>query len=170
MTLRFPAAILAAASVLAGATLLTPSAHASVLSLLPGGCGNQVESQPFTPWNDSANYTPVLGGSFETGGFGWQLTGGAHVTPGSESFGVSGPGSSSLALPAGSAGVSPYSCTDIYHPTVRLFVRNTGAPTSHLTVQALYPGLLGGLQSATVGEVSASSSWSPSPVMSLLTS
>src|SRR6202035_5924549 len=77
-------------------------------------------------------------------------------------------GNGSLSLPAGSSAISPATCTSIYQPTVRLFVRNTGSPSSHLIVQALYPGLLGGVQTATIGQVTGSSDWSPSPAMSLL--
>ena len=75
-------------------------------------------------------------------------------------------GGGALSLPAGSSATSPASCTSIYQPTLRLFVRNTGSPTSQLIVQALYPGLLGSVQVATIGELTASSSWSPSPAMS----
>src|SRR5207302_8253622 len=78
--------------------------------------------------------------------------------------------SHSLALPPGSSATSPASCTSIYHPTVRLFVRNTGSSSSRLRVQALYPGLLGGVSTATIGSVSGSSAWAPSQSMTLLLS
>jgi hypothetical protein len=149
--------------------LVASSAHASLLSLLPGSCGNQVESQPFAPWGDYSKYTPVAGGNFEAGGVPWVLTGGAHTVTGNESYDVSGAGSQSLALPAGSSALSPASCTNIYHPTVRLFVRNTGAATSRLNVEAVYPTLLG-IATTKIGEISGSSQWQPSPAMSLLVS
>jgi hypothetical protein len=150
-------------------TALTATAQASVRSVLPGTCGNQVESQPFAPWFDTASYTPVAGGGFETGAAGWTLAGGAAVASGNEAYNVAG-GSQSLTLPAHSSALSPMSCTSIYHPTVRFFVRNTGAPSSRLTVQAVYPGLLGGMQTATLGQLTASSTWQPSPAMTLLVS
>jgi hypothetical protein len=62
------------------------------------------------------------------------------------------------------------SCTSIYHPTVRFFLRNTGNPRSRLTVQAVYPGLLGGTQTTTLGQLTGSSTWQPSPAMTLLVS
>jgi hypothetical protein len=46
-------------------------------------------------------------------------------------------------------------------------VRNTGAASSRLIVQAIYPTLLG-TATLTIGEVSGSSSWQPTPAMSLL--
>lgn len=167
---RLRAAALSATSALALLTLAAPSAHANALSILPGSCGNQPESQPFARWGDHSRYTPVAGGSFELGSPSWLLSGGAHTVPGNESYDVAGAGSRSLSLPAGSAAISPPSCTSIYHPTMRFFVRNAGSPSSHLIVQALYPGVLGGLQTATLGQLTGSSTWQPSPAMPLLVS
>jgi hypothetical protein len=162
MTHRFRGRAVALASTLVVGlfTVVSATAQASVLSVLPGTCGTQPESQPFAPWADGASYTPVPGGSFETGAAGWTLAGGAAVTAGNESYNVQG----------GSQSLSPMSCTSIYHPTVRFFLRNTGAPSSRLTVQAVYPGLLGGMQTATLGQLTGSSTWQPSPAMTLLVS
>jgi hypothetical protein len=168
MIRRPRALLLAAVSVLAGGAMTAPAAQANLFSILPGSCGSQVESQPFAPWGDLNSYTPVPGGNFEQGTSGWLLSGGAAISSGNESFHVGGAGSHSLTLPAGSSATSPASCTSIYHPTVRLFVRNTGSSNSRLNVQALYPGLLGSVQSSTVGVLSGSSSWAPSPAMTLL--
>jgi hypothetical protein len=167
---RLRAAAVAATSTLTLLALVVPSAHANLLSVLPGSCGNQPESQPFLPWGDSSHYTPVPGGSFEVGSPSWLLSGGAKIAAGNETYRVAGGGSQSLSLPAGSSAISPPSCTSIYHPTVRFFVRNTGAAGSHLIVQALYPGMLGGVQTTTLGELTGSASWQPSPAMSLLVS
>jgi hypothetical protein len=168
MIRRIRAVFLAASSVLALASIAAPAAHANPLSILPGSCGNQPASQPFARFGDYNEYTPVPGGSFEAGSVPWAITGGAHVVTGNETYHVAGAGNShSLALPAGSSATSPASCTSIYHPTVRLFVRNTGATSSHLIVQAIYPTLLG-VGTSTIGELSGSSSWKPSPAMSLL--
>jgi hypothetical protein len=170
MLSRIRGALLAGLSALLLVALAAPAANANLLSLLPGACGAQPASQPFAAWGDSAYYTPVAGGSFEANSPPWLLTGGAQVSAGNESFKVAGSGSRSLTLPPGSSATSLPSCTSIYHPTVRLFVRNTGSRASRLLVQALYPGLLGGVQSATVGVLSGSSSWAPSQAMPLLTS
>jgi hypothetical protein len=167
MTFRFPAAVLAAVSA-AAALVAAPAAQAQVLSLVPGSCGVQAESRPFTPWTDFSQYTPVAGGDFESGAYGWQLAGGASLSAGNESYNVSGQGQRSLALPGGSSALSPISCTDIYHPTLRLFVQNNGSPSSRLRVEAVYPTLLG-VQTSTIGELNGSAHWAPSPVMSLLT-
>jgi hypothetical protein len=166
---RIRIALVAAASAAAVLTAVAPSAQAGLLSVLPGSCGNQPESQPFARWGDDNYYTPVAGGTFEAGSPSWVLTGGAKPAPGNESYYVSGPGSMSLSLPAGSSAVSPVSCTSIYSPTVRFFVRNTGSPSSVLDVQAIYPTLLG-TATTTIGQVKGASTWQPSPAVSLLVS
>jgi hypothetical protein len=145
-------------------------AQANPLSLLlPANCGPELVSQPFAPWGDQNGYTVVPGGGFETGTPAWTRTGGATVVSGNESYHVGGvTDSKSLSLPAGSSGTSPYTCTSIFDPTLRLFVRNTGNPSSQLTVRALYPGLLGGVQTSTIGVLHGSSTWEPSPAMPLL--
>ncbi len=157
-----------AVSAFAMVTAMASPAGASVLSVLPSSCGNEPESQAFLPWQDAAEYTPAPGGSFEAGSSAWGLANGASVATGNESFNVSGTGDRSLTLPAGSSATSPNACTSIYHPTVRFFARNTGSSTSRLTVQALYPGLLGRTQVATIGTITGSSTWQPSPTLGLL--
>jgi hypothetical protein len=147
------------------------AAHANLLSVLPGTCGSQPESQPFAPWGDTNSYTPMPGGSFEPGTPSWLLAGGAKVVSGNESFRVAG-GSHSLSLPAGSSATSPVECTGTDHPSARMFVRNTGSSSSRLNVWATYPPVLGLLPDKVyLGQISGSSSWEPSSylVMGLLT-
>jgi len=171
MKLRTRAIVSAALFTLALGVSAAPPAQADVLSILPGSCGNQPVSQPFAQWGDLNHYTPVPGGSFEARDVSWLLTGSATITSGNETYYVqSASDSQSLSLPSRSTATSPASCTSIYHPTLRFFLRNTGSPSSHLTVQALYPGLLGGIQTATLGELTGSSSWQPSPELPLLVS
>jgi hypothetical protein len=146
------------------------AAHANVLSVLPGTCGSQPESQPFAQWGDANYYTPMPGGSFEPGTPGWLLHNGAAVVSGNESFNVAG-GSHSLRLPAGSSAMSPPACTGVDHPSARLFVRNTGSSSSRLNVWATYPPVLGLLPDRVyLGQISGSSNWQPSSpvVMGLL--
>jgi hypothetical protein len=167
MIRRTRAAFLTALSVLTVCAFAAPAANANLLSILPGTCGNQPESQPFAPFGDYNDYTLVPGGNFEPGGLPWVLTGAAHVASGNESYHVGGSSDShSLALPAGSSATSPFSCTDIYHPTVRLFVRNTGSASSRLKIQAIYPTLLG-TGTATLGQITGTSAWQPTAADSL---
>jgi hypothetical protein len=171
MIRRIRAATLAALSALTVAALAAPAANANLLSILPGTCGTQPESQPFARFGDYNQYTLVPGGNFEAGGVPWALTRAAHVTAGNESYHVGGAtNSQSLALPAGSSATSPFSCTDIYHPTVRLFVRNTGSASSRLSVYAIYPTALTpllGPAKTKLGDITATPTWQPTPANSL---
>src|SRR3977135_2775479 len=167
MNIRTRAALTAAFS-FAVVALTVPVAQANLLSILPGSCGNQVDSQPFAPWGDTNNYTLVTGGTFEAGSLPWGLSWGANVAAGNESYYVNaGSDHNSLSLPSGSSAASLPVCTSIYHPTLRLFVSNTGSASSRLRVEALYPGLLGGVQVARLGDLSGTSTWQPSPELQL---
>jgi hypothetical protein len=168
MKTRISTALVAAISSLGLSALAVPAAQANVLSILPGSCGNQAESKPFAQWGDTANYTLVSGGAFEAGSPPWTLSGGAAVGPGNESYYVhDSADQSSLSLPAGSSATSWGVCTSIYHPTARLFVKNSGSTSSRLKVEALYPGLLGGVRAAQLGSLSGTSAWKPTSTLPL---
>src|SRR5438067_13310079 len=131
LNIRARAALSAAISALALVAFAAP-AQANLLSILPGSCGSQQESQIFSRWGDNNNYFLLTGGSFE-GAQSWVRSGGAGSVAGNESFYVHGSADqNSLSLPAGSSATSPAVCTSIYNPTLRLFVRNTGSSTSRL--------------------------------------
>jgi hypothetical protein len=169
MKSRTRAAIVTALSVLGCTALGAPAADAGLLSILPGSCSGQTYSQAFARWGDTANYVLMPGGSFETGGLPWLLSGGAKPASGNETYKVhAAADATSLALPAGSSATSPPACTSIYHPTMRFFLRNTGASTSGLKVEALYPGLLGGIQVARLAVVRGTAVWQPSQAQQLL--
>jgi hypothetical protein len=154
MSIRIRATLVAVLSFVV-ALVAVPVAQANLLSILPGSCGTIPESQPFAPWGDNNSYFLVPGGAFATGEAPWALSFGARVEAGS------------LSLPSGTSATSPAVCTSIYDPTLRLFVENSGSSASRLRVEALYPGLLGGVQAARLGELSGTSAWQPSPQLQL---
>jgi hypothetical protein len=163
MTIRVRAAFVALFSLVLVAVTV-PVAQANLLSILPGSCLNQVYSHPFARWGDNNSYTLVTGGTFEAGSLPWVLSSGASVAAGNESYYVNASSDrNSLVLPSGSSATSLAVCTSIYHPTLRLFVSNSGLTSSRLKVEALYPGLLGGVQVARVGELGGTATWQPSP-------
>jgi hypothetical protein len=161
-------ATLAAICSFALVAVIAPVAQANLLSILPGSCGSQVESQPFSRWGDTNSYTLVTGGTFEVGSLPWALLSGASVGSGNESYYVHASSDQrSLSLPSGSSATSPAVCTSIYHPTLRLFVKNTGSTSSRIRVEALYPALLGGVAVARLGDLSGTSTWQPTPALPL---
>ncbi len=147
----------AASSSLALLAAVAPSAHAGLLSLAPGACGQQM-SQPYAQFGDTNQYALVPGGSFEVGSPSWFLTGGAQPVTGNANS-----GSRSLRLPAGSTATSPGACTGLDHPSARLFVRNTGSASSRLNVWATYTPILGLIPDHVyLGQLTGSDSWGPS--------
>jgi hypothetical protein len=170
MFTRIKLAVVGAASSLAMLAAVAPAAHAGLLSLAPGSCG-QTETQPFGQFGDTHSYVPMPGGTFEPGSISWFMAGGARVISGNETYNVSGKGGYSLSLPAGSSATSPAACTGIDHPSARMFVRNTGSSSSRLNVWATYPPVLGLLPDRVyLGQISGSAAWQPSSyiVMGLL--
>ena len=84
------------------ATALALLAAAPTSNASTSSCYYGPSSQPFAPWGDLASYTPVPGGTFESGAPGWTLAGGARVVSGNESYRVTAPTDShSLAIPTG---------------------------------------------------------------------
>src|SRR6185503_2800287 len=109
------------------------------------GCG-YAASNPFLRFLDPLPYTLAPDGGFEGGAAGWQLSGGARVVAGNESFMLSGPGSKALQLPAGSSATSPPMCVGLLLPVVR-FVTQGGALLSNLNVEAVWTNASGGQSS-----------------------
>ena len=128
---RMAAACLTAAL---GCAALASPASAGLLVESASGCDDNPLVQPFKAWGDGARYRLVKGGHFESGAAGWQLSGGARVVSGNESFNVNARGDSrSLVLPFGSRAVSPVVCVGLGEPTLRLFAkRNSGLLTTLL--------------------------------------
>jgi hypothetical protein len=126
-----------------------------------GGCADVLE-QPFLPWLDPAHYTLAPDGGLEAQASGWTLRDGAKVVAANEPYFVrSTADERSLILPPGSSATTPTMCVGLEHPTLRMFVANSGSPLSTLKVEVLYPGVLGLLQSVPIGYVAAGPSWQP---------
>lgn len=128
-------------------------------------------STPFAAWHDPAYYALAPDGGLENGASGWKLTGGAQVVSGNESFSVSGAGSHSLSLPAGSSATTPPMCIGVVSTKMQTFISNSGSAASKLHVQVIYGGgvgsLLGGLGSglglSDEGTFASGAAWQPLP-------
>jgi hypothetical protein len=137
------------------------TASPSSAGLLPR-CDSQTLQQPFLRWLDPMNYVLAPNGGFEDGSAGWALTGGAKVVSGNESFYVrGGADSKSLSLPTGASATTGEMCIGLLHPTVRLFVSNTGSMLSTLKVEALVTDASGKSHTSPVGLVLGTRAWQP---------
>ena len=149
-----------------GLALLVILGALAILAL-PGpahaaGCPERPLDRTFLPWLDPAWYTEAPDGGVESGASGWALERGAAVVPGNEPYLA---GRSSLALPPGASATTAPMCVGVEHPTLRFFARNTGDPTSVLTVSVVFRDLLGVRRALPVGVVAAGPSWAPTPVV-----
>jgi hypothetical protein len=132
-----------------------------------GGCEGQVLEQPFTPWNDNANYTLVGDGDLTGGAAGWDLDGADLVSDNEPWYVHGGSTPRALRLGAGDSATTPPMCVSLQHPTMRFFLRNRGGLLGTLKVDVVMsngltlpigviPGLLG------------DDDWNPSPTLLVL--
>jgi hypothetical protein len=117
----------AVTATIAAAAFASP-AHAGLLTASAETCDDGPITQPFQRFNDWANYKLLPGGSFEAGTAAWQLSGGAKIVSGNETYKVGGATHSrSLSLPQGGAAISPFTCVGLSEPTLRLFAKRNSA-------------------------------------------
>jgi hypothetical protein len=82
---------------------------------------------------------------------------------GNESFYVrSGADSKSLSLPTGASATTSEMCIGLLHPTLRLFVSNSGSVLSTLKVEAVVTDSSGKTHASFVGLVLGTRAWQPS--------
>lgn len=138
-------------------------------SITPVGCQDAFLEQPFLPWLDPAYYTLVPNGGFENGSADWTLTGGATVAAGNESYFVRAPSDSqSLSLVGPSSAKTTAVCVAALDGTLRLFVRNLGAPLSTLAVDVIYRNVTGGSTLVTVANLTGTAKWAPTRPIAVL--
>jgi hypothetical protein len=169
LNLRRTAAAFFTATV--AAVAFASPANAGLLTASAESCDDGPLTQPFQRFGDQHNYK--LLGSFESGTTAWQLSGGAKIVTGNETYKVGGSTHSrSLSLPRGSAAISPFTCVGLSEPTLRLFAKRNSAllglvSTLNVQIQVktslglslwlpVLPGDLGG------------SSWHPTAQMPLI--
>ncbi|MDP1848834.1 MAG: hypothetical protein Q8K79_13650 [Solirubrobacteraceae bacterium] len=131
----------------------------------PGGCPDVPTGQPFSPWQDFADYFLAPDGDFEAGASSWQLEDGAAVVEGNEPFVGAAGDHRSLRLPAGASATSAPMCIGEEHRTMRFVAMSTDA--SPLRVEALYTKHNGQRKSVTLGNVRGTDAWAPSDVLAM---
>lgn len=131
------------------------------------GCPTVPVAQAFGPWQDFAEYFLAPAGNIETGGAGWDLTGGAAAVEGNERFHVGGADDHlSMRLPAGGTATTARFCIGLEHRSMRFFVRASGK--GRLRVEAIYAKRTSNEKSVRIASISAGESWAPSPIVPMI--
>jgi hypothetical protein len=131
------------------------------------GCPTSSTSHPFSQFGDSAAYSLLPGGSFESGAPGWALTN-AGVVSGNESYKVAG-GSHSLAIQPNGVAVSPTLCVSTSYPSFRFFARRTSGSWGVLNVILRWSEASGTTHETEVAAIQSGTSWTPTPILKLAT-
>lgn len=98
----------------AAATIITSIGIVGVAGTASAGpCEARSTSAAFAAWGDDNQYFLANGGNFESGATPWTTWGLARPNLGQNPFGIAGPGSRSLRIPAWSGAQSPAIC--VFH-------------------------------------------------------
>lgn len=146
---------------LAGLMGATAVALFALPAIAQAACPSQPSSKAFQAFGDTANYSLLSNGAFESGTGGWTLSG-ASVVSGSETHKVhAATDSKSLAIAAKGRVTSPAFCVSTDHPTFRLFSKRTSGTWAVLNVSLRW-SLDGGATNTTmVGSITNGTSWAP---------
>jgi hypothetical protein len=133
-------------------------------------CPSTPTTKAFNAFGDTANYSLVSNGAFESGTSGWTLSR-ASVASGNESWYVHGTSDTkSLAINPSGTAVSPAFCVSVDHPTFRFFARRTSGTWGNLAVRLRWRDASGATNETTVGTMDGGSgSWQVSPSFKLAT-
>jgi hypothetical protein len=141
----------------------------SLIGLVPvaadAACASGTLSSPFAQFGDTASYSLIPGGSFESGAPGWSLTG-AAVAAGNESYEVAG-GSHSLAIQPSGTAVSPAFCVSVANPSFRFFARQTSGSWGVLNVSLRWTETSGVSHETSVASLQSGTSWKVTPILQL---
>jgi hypothetical protein len=143
---------------LVGATVL---ALFGVPAAAQAACPTTPTTKAFQAFGDTADYSLLSNGGFESGAGGWSLSG-ASVVSGNESYRVRGAeDSKSLAISPSGRVVSPAFCVGTEHPSFRLFAKRTSGTWGVLNVSLRWKVGAGATHETVVGSVSPGTSWAP---------
>jgi hypothetical protein len=159
---RLPVKLAAVAATGLATLVLAPVAAAA--------CPAQATTQAFKALGDSAAYSLVSSGAFESGTTGWTLSG-ASVGSGNEPWKVrSSADAKSLTITPTGRVVSPSFCVGVEHPSFRFFARRTTGTWGVLNVRLRWKEAGGATNETTVGSLSAADTkWQASPKLALAT-
>jgi hypothetical protein len=163
--IRRPKGLAANAIALVAAAVVVLAAPAVASA---AGCPSTPKVKAFQAFGDTADYSLVSNGAFETGATGWALSN-ASVATGNETYHVHGSADTkSLTIKPTGTSVSPAFCVSIDHPSFRFFVRRTSGSWGALLVKLRWRDSSGRTNDTTVGAIDQNAgSWQPSPSMML---
>ena len=140
----------------------TGVAHAAATQPTPPAC-TPPTTTAFASAGDENAYFLAPGGNFEGGAPGWTLAGGAALQAGNNTAGGDPTSNTtSLSLPTGSSATSPLVCVGANAPSMRFFVRNTGAASSRLGVTVLFTRPNGKAGSLLLASIAGTGTWAAS--------
>jgi hypothetical protein len=148
--------------------LLVPLAGASAAQAEGSQrCEGRVIEQPFTQWDDLADYFLAPDGDFTEGAMGWELAGAEVVAENEPWFVHGGETPAAVRMESGASATSPSICVAEDDPTMRFFARSVGDATGTLDVEVLYTDADGIPQALTIGTITGDSAVEWTPVTSL---
>jgi hypothetical protein len=148
----------------------TSSSTMQTMMAYQNPCEDRYIENPFVQWNDDADYFLIRAGDFDAGGAGWAWGGGGTLYPEDNAYTAYPGAPASAGLTTGQSATSPPICVSVDDPTLRFFVRNKGASTGTLLVEALYTDTDNQQESVTLGTLTSSDAgdaWTPSPSLDL---
>lgn len=149
--------------------MATSFAALAVPAMASAACPTASASTVFAPWGDSASYSQLAGGTFETGTTPWTLSNAAVVT-GNEPWKVAGSiNSKALVIKNGGSATSPWFCVGYENPTFRFFARRASGSWGGVYYDVRWYDSANVLHTTNVGYADGSdfASWSPSDVLPL---
>ena len=147
--------------------VLITAAAAAVLAVAPPAqaattCSFPSTAPVFSPWLDTAQYTPFPGSTFEHGASGWSWGGKANIVSGDSNDALNA-GSHAVQIPGSGTAKSPWLCVNATTPSMRFFIRRVSG-TGKLRVQGVLNGPAGKVSSVFT-TMSADAGWRPSAVV-----
>jgi hypothetical protein len=118
-------------------------------------CEGRVIEQPFTAWEDPADYFLAPDGDFSAGAAGWDLAGAEVVDDNEPWFVHGGDAAAAVWMESGASATSPSICVGQDDPTMRFFARSVGDAAGTLSVEVLYADETGESQALTIGTIGA---------------
>lgn len=150
----------------AGATL---AAVAALPTLASAACAPTPTTQAFQAFGDTAPYSLLAGGDFESGAPGWTLGRGTLVS-GNEPWKVHAATDRwSLKIPSGAVVVSPSFCVGVDQPTWRFFSRRISGGWGAIDYFARIKNSAGRTVDIALGSVDGgpTTSWTPTEILPL---